>query len=247
MTHTVKQVFDAGDVIFHAGDPVRYFYCLLAGDVQVVRRDADGRERILNTLHAGEYFGENSLLEGNKTRSVTVRCVSPAQVLKLSKEDFDACFSGQTGKGGSGGASESELRSKLISFIRMVSCQEQRDLARGEPIFRQGDPADKFCILSSGRLAVWPREEESGPSQAETRPLAVLQPGEGFGENALLEHKPTRSRTITCDAVRCEVVEILGDDFLRLVEKSRVVRESFERLSVRRNDQNQQKASSARG
>ena len=57
---------------------------------------------------------------------------------------------------------------------------------------------------------------------------------------SLLDKRETHTKTVTCAATKCEVVEILGHDFLRLVEKSRVVRESFERLNSRRSLQNEQ-------
>ena len=34
MTHAVKQKNDAGDLIFRQGEPVRFFYCLLDGEVR---------------------------------------------------------------------------------------------------------------------------------------------------------------------------------------------------------------------
>jgi CRP-like cAMP-binding protein len=258
---------------------VRYFYCLLDGEAEVVQRADNGVEHVLNTLHAGETFGENSLLEGNARRSVSVRCSTPVEVLKLSKEDFEAGFA-PTGGGGGGGAShgqlarrssgaEMELRSRLISFIRMVSCQEHRTLTRGEAVFREGEAADTFYILSSGQLTVWPGEGVSRAATAASAvqeavqgaaaapqaqqesaatkpalPLGMIEPGEGFGESALLR-RPAKhacvphTKTVTCTAENCEVVQILGDDFLRLVEKSRVVRDSFERLRMRRNTQNE--------
>ena len=57
--------------------------------------------------------------------------------------------------------------------------------------------------------------------------------------------KPLRSKTVTCAAEQCEVVEIAGTDFLRLVEKSRVVRESFARLNAQRTAENRAKQQKA--
>ena len=54
------------------GEPVRYFYLLLAGEVEVV--DAQGK--VVSTLRAGEYFGENALLERRKQRNSSLRCGS---------------------------------------------------------------------------------------------------------------------------------------------------------------------------
>ncbi len=79
------------------------------------------------------------------------RCTSPVEVLKLSKDDFDACFASGTPMAGSGAdrvgptadggraivrsfsGAEAELRAKLISFIRMVSHQEHRPACKCSP------------------------------------------------------------------------------------------------------------------
>jgi len=82
-----------GEYVFQQGEPVRDFFALLDGEVEVLRRREDGAEERLNRLKAGEYFGENSLLEGSSKRNVSIRCTSPVvEVLKLSKEDFEAAF-----------------------------------------------------------------------------------------------------------------------------------------------------------
>ena len=131
---------------------MRYFYCLLKGEVQVLRRRDDGSEEVLNTLGAGEYFGENSLLEGNRNRSVSMRCASPVEVLKLSREDFEAGFgqvSAEKSAQGVGGApckteaerAEEALRAKLIGFIQMVSRKQGRTLTRDQTVFCEGAPA----------------------------------------------------------------------------------------------------------
>ena len=239
MSHTVKRALDEGEYIFQQGEPVTHFYCLLSGEAAVVRRAGFFSEEQLNTLRAGEYFGENSLLEGNATRSVSVRCATPVEVLTLSKADFEAAFRPtalkRSGSGGADARAEEERRATLISFIRLVSPQQRRTLRDGEDVFRAGDAADKFHILAKGKLAV--------VGEGGGRTFGEIAPGEGFGEASLLGGKSSHSKTVRCAAAGgCEVVEILGSTFLRLVEKSQAVRRSFERLDERRTKQNQQAA-----
>jgi len=243
MSHTVKRAHAQGEYLFKQGDEVRDFYCLLSGEVEVVRHSGRYSEQVLNTLRAGEYFGENSLLEGAKHRSVSIRCATPVEVLTLSKADFEAGFGkhgGAIGDGsGSSSAADDELRAKLLSFIRMVSPQHKRTVAEGDDVFRQGDAADRFHILASGKLVV----RDGGTMFSGPRTLGEIRQGEGFGESSLLLNKPKRTKNVTCVcAGGCEVVEIVGTDFKRLLEKSRVVRESFERLDSRRTAQNAETA-----
>ena len=266
MTHTVKSSLPAGSFIFKKGDPVTAFYCLLEGELEVL----DGSGRVVNTLNAGEYFGENSLLEGLRTRNVSIRVSSPVEILKLSKDDFEAGF-GAVGGGdsaslrhfgsssGSGScawsedtdeAEEEALRARLLGFIRMVTPKEGRTLRDGEHVFREGQPVDGFYILAKGHLRVSGKQPATAAASAAPAAAAAaaaaagpassavvgyIPAGGAFGEMALLSGKASRSKTVTCDSDGgCEVVKILGSDFLRLVEKSRVVRDSFERLQDRR-------------
>ena len=48
------KALDSGDYIYKPGDPVRYFYALLAGEVEVVQPREDGGEDVLTRLGAGD-------------------------------------------------------------------------------------------------------------------------------------------------------------------------------------------------
>ncbi|MGH8534026.1 MAG: cyclic nucleotide-binding domain-containing protein, partial [Gammaproteobacteria bacterium] len=56
---------------------------------------------------------------------------------------------------------------------------------RGEALFRQGDPADGWYIVMSGRLQVLRRDE-----LGEIKTLGELGRGEGVGELSLLSGEP---------------------------------------------------------
>jgi CRP-like cAMP-binding protein len=58
----------------------------------------------------------------------------------------------------------------------------------------------------------------------------------------LLAGGTQRSATVECAAPACEVVSIPGAEFLRLLEKSSVVRKAMEDLSARRFRQNEEVA-----
>jgi CRP/FNR family transcriptional regulator/CRP/FNR family cyclic AMP-dependent transcriptional regulator len=67
-----------------AGD---YMYVIREGRVQVSKLSDDGREKILEFLDAGDFFGEMSLLD-DAPRSASVRALSDARILALSRADF---------------------------------------------------------------------------------------------------------------------------------------------------------------
>jgi CRP-like cAMP-binding protein len=71
-----------GKVLTRQGAPGREFFVLLEGTVDVVR----DRKQI-NTLAAGEFFGEMALVS-NIPRTATVTATSPIRVLVLVDRDF---------------------------------------------------------------------------------------------------------------------------------------------------------------
>src|SRR6478735_3943029 len=82
----------------------------------------------------------------------------------------------------------------------------------GEVIVKQGDPANSFYVLTSGRaraLKIKPDGEEI--------PLGVLKPGDSFGEAALAEGG-IRNATVRCSTA-VNVLRIDRDDFLQLVRR----------------------------
>jgi CRP/FNR family transcriptional regulator/CRP/FNR family cyclic AMP-dependent transcriptional regulator len=67
-----------------AGD---YMYVMREGRVKVTMLSEDGREKILEFLEAGSFFGEMSLLD-RAPRSASVKTLKPVRLLALSRTDF---------------------------------------------------------------------------------------------------------------------------------------------------------------
>lgn len=65
---------------------------------------------------------------------------------------------------GAAPSSEECTREKLLSFIQMVSRSERATLRRGEAVFREGDVADRFYILSEGAYNQPPPHRSSSAS-----------------------------------------------------------------------------------
>lgn len=76
---------DKGEPIVREGDEGDAFYIIHSGHCEVVK-EADGA--VLNRLLSGDFFGELALLTGAR-RQATVVAVEPAQLFRLSKDDFD--------------------------------------------------------------------------------------------------------------------------------------------------------------
>jgi CRP/FNR family cyclic AMP-dependent transcriptional regulator len=67
-----------------AGD---YMYVIREGRVKVTKASEDGREKIMDFLEAGNFFGEMSLLD-QAPRSASVETLEASRLLALSRNDF---------------------------------------------------------------------------------------------------------------------------------------------------------------
>ena len=82
----------------------------------------------------------------------------------------------------------------------------------GDVIVRQGDPADAFYILSTGRARVI-----KTTAKGEEIALNVLRPGSEFGESALLSTEP-RTASVRCSTM-VDALRLGRDDFTRLLDE----------------------------
>ena len=78
---------EAGSVIVSQEDAGDALFVIASGKVKVVLYGETGREIILSLLHAGDFFGEMSLLD-RQPRSANVVAVEDADLLSLDHEAF---------------------------------------------------------------------------------------------------------------------------------------------------------------
>lgn len=79
--------FDRNQVIFYEGDLGGSLYIIAKGTVKIVMMADDGREHILGLLHAGDFFGEISLIDG-QPRSATAIAQDKVSIVMVSRDDF---------------------------------------------------------------------------------------------------------------------------------------------------------------
>ncbi len=111
----------------------------------------------------------------------------------------------------------------------MASAQQQeRHFPKGRVIFRQGDLGDEMFVISRGRVRL------TIGANGQEREIAVLGPGEFFGELSLLSDIP---RTATAEAAEDSTLLAIGRDvFAMLVQDDldvvfRMMHTQGERLS----------------
>lgn len=87
-----RRRFEAGEVVFRAGDPADALFIVARGSVEVVA-DSPGADRqagaAIAELGPGTAFGEMGLLSGGP-RTATIRTVKGADLLEIGRDDFDA-------------------------------------------------------------------------------------------------------------------------------------------------------------
>ena len=81
------KTFDAGQLLFKAGDPGDCMFIVLTGEVKVFITH-DGEDEELAKIGAGNYFGEMALLTGDP-RSASIKSTQPAEMFTLYKKEFD--------------------------------------------------------------------------------------------------------------------------------------------------------------
>ncbi|AZN41674.1 peptidase domain-containing ABC transporter [Paenibacillus albus] len=86
LDNMIMKQYEAGQAIVSEGEIGDAFYILRSGTASVLK-ESDGNRR-LNTVKAGEFFGELALLTGDP-RKATVVADEALSVFRLSKNDFD--------------------------------------------------------------------------------------------------------------------------------------------------------------
>jgi CRP-like cAMP-binding protein len=79
--------FEAGEALFHRGDPGDSVLLVRSGRVAVECHHATGEPVVMNVLEAGELLGEMAVLEGT-TRSATVTALEASDVLVIPHSEF---------------------------------------------------------------------------------------------------------------------------------------------------------------
>jgi CRP-like cAMP-binding protein len=83
--------YEAGDVVFHQGDPGKGLFLVRDGAVVITLGPPPGE--VLRTLGPGDCFGELALID-DFPRSASAGVTEPARLLILYKSDFDALVEG---------------------------------------------------------------------------------------------------------------------------------------------------------
>jgi len=199
--------FRAGHSIFKEGDEGASMFIVTRGYVRVFSLGKDGERIRLAKLGPGDFFGEWSLITGDYRRHAWVEAESDVDLLELSEamleevtqrhprieEIITAYHRRRT------------IDTLLARVFPVLSAIERRRLAehlreerypRGTLIYREGDTSGYMSIIQHGTVEVYTHNLDGVKI-----PLALLGPGQYFGEGGALSGKPrvasVRARTDT--------------------------------------------------
>ena len=86
-SHLIERSFPRNATVMEEGLPGDYMYVIREGRVKVTKLSGDGREKILELLEAGDFFGEMSLLD-SAPRSASVKALTDVRIQALARNDF---------------------------------------------------------------------------------------------------------------------------------------------------------------
>ena len=100
-----------------------------------------------------------------------------------------------------------------VQLNALASVISRRSLLKNRVVLQAGDPTDSLYIVISGRTKVQMADDEGKEVI-----LAVLGPGDFFGEMGLIDDEPRAASVLTTEP--CEFVVITKDDFNALLKNN---------------------------
>lgn len=122
---------DAGAIVFLEREPCRAFFAVREGGVKLYRSQPDGREQVVNTLHAGATFAEAALLTFGRYPVSAAATESPTELLEVGAEPLLRLFREDERLGP---AMVASLSMRLVTLVERV--EELSTIQAGERLAR---------------------------------------------------------------------------------------------------------------
>jgi CRP-like cAMP-binding protein/Fe-S-cluster-containing hydrogenase component 2 len=229
------RVFAPHQRIVTEGEQGEHVYFVLDGRVRVTTADRAGRRVVLAILERGDFFGEGSLFTG-RPRSATVEALTNCWTLQVPREGLRQHL--ETAPALRATLYEAHRDRQIVSALSRIplfstlSREERQGLAarfqpryypRHSVIIREGEPDRSLFLITWGQAAV---VQDYGTQEEQA--LTTLEPGDVFGEMALLLERP-RSATVWA-LTRLETLELPGPAFGELLQERPALRQAIEEI-----------------
>lgn len=140
----VARTFPRHAVIVNEGDETDSLYVVLAGRAKVFITGDDGREVVLSTVEAGDYFGE-MVLDGGP-RSASVMTLEPCRLFVIPHDDIEGLLAANP-------LFARDVIERLIAKVRSLTAKV-RDLALKDVYCRFVRFAEEHAVEIDGKRVV---------------------------------------------------------------------------------------------
>ena len=140
----VIRSFPKGAVLVNEGDGTDALYVLLSGRVKAFLGHEDGKEVVLNTMGAGDYFGE-LVLDGGP-RSASIMSLEPCRVFLIPRSDVEGLLERNP-------VFARDLMNRLIGRVRSLTSRV-RDLTLSDVYGRFVKFVDENAVEQNGLRVV---------------------------------------------------------------------------------------------
>ncbi|MDG2071900.1 MAG: cyclic nucleotide-binding domain-containing protein [Pseudomonadales bacterium] len=218
-----------GKLSFKRSDEDSKMYWLISRSIDLLDEKFEAKNR-----KAGEEVTKNAI-DNNFPHRLNAVSTEESKILVLERDDLGVLGSAGTDAGTATAVEEAEegidwmstlLSSPLFEFIPTANIQtlftkfEEMQYEKGDLVIAQGEQGDFFYVIQSGRAKV---ERSSGEK---TVVLAELQPGDNFGQDALVSDVP-RNATVTMLTAGV-IMRLSAEDFESLLMSSVIETVSME-------------------
>jgi CRP/FNR family transcriptional regulator, cyclic AMP receptor protein len=131
-------------VVVSEGDPTDSLYVVMSGRVKVFVADENGREVVVNTIGAGDFFGE--LVLDGQARAASVMTLEPSRFFVMPQRDAEALLTGNP-------QFARHLVRKLIRRVRSLT-EQVRSLALRDVYSRLVRFLEEQAVEEGGRRVV---------------------------------------------------------------------------------------------
>jgi predicted acylesterase/phospholipase RssA/CRP-like cAMP-binding protein len=215
-----------GNTLFKEGSVGDLLYILVSGRLAIYTRDKKGEKVVIDEKLPGSSVGEIALLTG-QLRTASVEAIEDSTLMALSKEGFWQLAEKNPAilavikeailpnlQGGYLARILAELFDSpdMTGLYELQSEMEWLTLAKGQTLFRQGDPGDGMYIVVTGRLQIF-IQDSAGKEHLHSE----VGSGEVVGEMALIN---ASARSATIYAIReTNLVKLSNQTFEQLINQ----------------------------
>jgi len=217
-------VFPANKAIIKQGSAGDSIYFIISGSANIIKKDKNGSDIILNTLSDGDFFGEFGFFTGGN-RQATIVSTTSVELYEFTKQAMEDVA-----------RKYPNVSKVLVEFYKKrvldgiialspifkdLNAHEREDIINrfelmvmesDKAIIREGDPGDAMYVVKDGKLKVSTKDDKGNEIV-----LAQLGEGDIFGEVALITGK---NRTATVETIKqSRLMKLNKEDFQQIVER----------------------------